>query len=230
MEQMPHVRLDDLVDAITKVHDDPLDRLGNAVLLASHLDEVSDHLIGHFVDGARHAGLSWTEIGTRLGVTKQAARKRFQPGDGPDLANDQGFHRFTARARNVVVASQNEARATGQDRIRPEHLLLGLLSQPDTHAVRALAAGGADPEAVRAAALAALPEPAADIPALIPFDEQAKKILELTFREALRLGHHQVGTEHLLLAVLEHGSPVLDTFGLTKPDTEAYLTAAIAEE
>jgi hypothetical protein len=227
----PTIRLDDLVQAITRAHTDVLDQLANAVLLADHLDEISDHLVGHFVDQARAAGLSWTRIGTSMGVTKQAARKRFRPADGPDLATDQGFHRFTPRARNTVLAAQNEAHAAGSPEIGPGHLLLGLLAEPDTHAVRALAARGATPDAVRAAVAAVLAPPTEDAPALVPYDEPARKVLELTFREALRLGHAEVGTEHILLALLEHegGTGVLAGLGVDKPATEAYLTGAISE-
>ena len=77
------VRLDDLIDAIKKVHSDALEQLSDAVLAAEHLDDVADHLIGHFVDQARRSGASWTEIGRSMGVTKQAAQKRFVP-KGPE--------------------------------------------------------------------------------------------------------------------------------------------------
>jgi hypothetical protein len=105
LRMVPAVRLDDLIDAITKVHpDNSLDQLSDAVLAADHLGEVADHLIGHFVDQARRSGASWTDIGRSMGVTKQAAQKRFVPkGDQPDLDPEQGFSRFTTRARNVVM-------------------------------------------------------------------------------------------------------------------------------
>src|SRR5262245_39037507 len=73
------IRLDDLIGAITKVHDDPLDQRSDAVLASEHLGEVADHLIGHFVDQARRSGASWTDIGKCMGVTKQAAQQRSVP-------------------------------------------------------------------------------------------------------------------------------------------------------
>src|SRR4249920_1001445 len=92
------VRLDVLISAIKKVHSDALDQLSDAVIVAEHLGDVADHLIGHFVDQARRSGASWTDIGRSMGVTKQAAQKRFVPKAGPaaaDNANDldpsQGF-------------------------------------------------------------------------------------------------------------------------------------------
>jgi hypothetical protein len=223
------VRLDDLIEAIKKVHTDPLEQLIDAVLAADHLGDVADHLIGHFVDQARRSGASWTEIGRSMGVTKQAAQKRFVPKD-PGLDASQEFTRFTARARNVVVAAQNEARAAGHDQIRPEHLVLGLLSEPDAIGAAAIVAQGVPLDSVREAVTAALPPPAAEVPALIPFDPQGKKALELTFREALRMGHNYIGTEHILLALLEleDGEGVLTGLGIGKADAARYVTATLA--
>ncbi|WP_243788742.1 Clp protease N-terminal domain-containing protein [Saccharopolyspora gloriosae] len=225
------VRLDDLIEAITNVHSGALDRLSAAVIAADHLGEVSDHLIGHFVDQARRSGASWKEIGAGMGVTKQAAQKRFLPkGGSPDLDPEQGFSRFTPRARNVVLSAQNEARAAGNTEIRPEHLLLGLLVAPGGPAMQAITALGITPEAVRRAATAPLPAGADEVPDLIPFDGDAKKALELTFREALRLEHNYVGTEHILLALLEqeNGGGVLAGLGLRKPAVEEHILASLA--
>ncbi|CAM5228228.1 ATP-dependent Clp protease ATP-binding subunit OS=Streptomyces cyaneofuscatus OX=66883 GN=G3I52_02185 PE=4 SV=1 [Streptomyces cyaneofuscatus] len=103
----PSVRLDDLIEAIKKTNADALEQLSGAVLAADHLGDVADHLIGHFVDQARRSGASWTDIGRSMGVTRQAAQKRFVPKKGEsssDLDPNEGFNRFTPRARNVVVA------------------------------------------------------------------------------------------------------------------------------
>jgi hypothetical protein len=218
-------RLDDLIVGVETAHDDPLDRVATAVLVGETLGETADHLIGHFVDRARRAGASWTDIGRSMGVSKQAVQKRFVAKEPA-----QDFTRFTPRARNVVVASQNEARAAANPEIRPEHLVLGLLAEPDGLAVRALVAQEITTEAVRQAATAALPEAAAELPALIPFDAAAKKALELTFREALRLGHDFVGTEHILLALLEveDGSGVLSGLGVDKAAVEAAITGYLS--
>jgi hypothetical protein len=228
------VRLDDLIEAIKKVHSDALDQLSDAVIAAEYLGDVADHLIGHFVDQARRSGASWTDIGRSMGVTKQAAQKRFVPktsGEPADLDPSQGFSRFTARARNVVVASQNEARAAGHDEIRPEHLILGLLTEPDALGAQAIVAQGVPLETVRQAVTAAMPAAAAgQVPELIPYDPRAKKVLELTFREALRMGHNYIGTEHILLALLEFeaGSGVLAGLGVDKAAAETHITAAVA--
>lgn len=228
------VRLDDLIDAIKKVHPDTLEQLSGAVVAAEHLGDVADHLIGHFVDQARRSGASWTDIGRSMGVTRQAAQKRFVPksdkseGNGLDAA--QGFSRFTDRARNVVVSAQNEARAAGNTEIRTEHLVLGLLAEPEGFAALALRAQKVALDDVRAAASAVLPPAAAEVPDLVPFDAGGKKALELTFREALRLGHNYVGTEHILLALLEleNGEGVLSGLGVDKSAAEATVTEAVA--
>jgi ATP-dependent Clp protease ATP-binding subunit ClpA len=166
-------------------------------------------------------------------VTKQAAQKRFVPkcpGEPSDLDPSQGFSRFTERARNVVMAAQNEARAAENEQIRPEHLVLGLLSEPDALAAVSIVAQGVLLETVRQAATATLPPAADQVPALIPYDPRARKALELTFRQALRMGHHYIGTEHILLALLEleDGTGVLAGLGVDKATAEANITGAVA--
>ncbi|MFG2505318.1 Clp protease N-terminal domain-containing protein [Streptomyces rubiginosohelvolus] len=230
----PSVRLDDLIEAIKKTNDDALEQLSGAVLAADHLGDVADHLIGHFVDQARRSGASWTDIGRSMGVTRQAAQKRFVPkkaDSSSDLDPNEGFNRFTPRARNVVVASHNEAQAARHTEIVPAHLILGLLAEPEAIAARVLVGQGVEPDALRAAATAALPAPVDEVPELIPYDPDSRKVLELTFREALRLGHNYVGTEHILLALLEFedGSGVLTGLGLDKETVSAAVEPAVSE-
>jgi hypothetical protein len=222
------VRLDDLIDAIKKVHPAPLDQLEDAVIAADHLGDVADHLIGHFVDQARRSGASWTDIGKSMGVTRQAAQKRFvakEPKESADLDPAQGFSRYTPRARNAVMAAHNESVAARNPEGRPEHLILGLLAEPDALAAKAILAQDVLLDSVRQAATAALPPAAEEVPDLVPYGPDAKKVLELTFREALRLGHNYIGTEHILLALLEHenGEGVLNGLGIDKPTTERHI-------
>src|SRR5580658_5630890 len=73
------LRLDDLISYVTSQEGTALDHVSAAVRISEHLGELADHLIGHFVDQARRSGASWTEIGQSMGVTKQAAQKRFVP-------------------------------------------------------------------------------------------------------------------------------------------------------
>ncbi|MBV8347543.1 MAG: ATP-dependent Clp protease ATP-binding subunit [Mycolicibacterium sp.] len=222
------VRLDDLINAIKKVDTDELDQLADAVLAAEHLGELADHLIGHFVDQARRSGASWTEIGKSMGVTKQAAQKRFVPKAEPStLDPTQGFARFTPRARQVVVIAQNSAHDAGNTEITPAHLLLALLTDPEALATKLLHRQGVDAAAIRGAVQ--LPPRERDLPALIPFSGPARKVLELTFREALRLGHNYIGTEHILLALLEaeDDDGALRGLGLDKAAVEADLASAL---
>ncbi len=223
------MRLDDLIEAIKKVHPEPLDQLQDAVIAADHLGDVADHLIGHFVDQARRSGASWTDIGKSMGVTRQAAQKRFVPKAEVDLDPNEGFARYTPRARNVVVVAHNEAKAAGNAEGVPVHLVLGLLAEPEGLAAKAIVAQGVSLDAVREAALAVVPPTVAEVPELLPYGSDAKKVLELTFREALRLGHNYVGTEHILLALLEfeNGEGVLSEVGVTKEATEANVAEAL---
>lgn len=221
------VTLDSLIRAITSVHSDEFQQLTDAMLAAEHLGEVADHLIGHFVDQARRSGASWTDIGQAMGVSKQAVQKRFVP-RAQAMDPDEGFARFTPRARSAVVAAQAIARAARNGEIVPDHLVLGLLRDPDSLAVRLLADQGVSPDQVRAAVTV---EPGdGEPPELIPFSSAAKKALELTFREALRLGHNYIGTEHLLLALLEAENPedALHRIGVDKARAETQIREILA--
>jgi Clp amino terminal domain, pathogenicity island component len=225
------VRLDDLVDAIKGVHTGALDQLTDAVLAAEYLGDVADNLIGHFVDQARRSGASWTDIGKSMGVTKQAAQKRFVPKiahlGAVDLDPGQGFSRFTPRARSAIVAAQNAAHAAGNAEITPHHLLLGLLNDPAALATPLLRAQNVTPEAVQAAVT--LAPRAAEVPALIPFSASARTALEQTFAEALRLGDNYIGSEHMLLALLDTEGPdgPLHRLGVDKNRVEADLGAML---
>lgn len=226
------VRLDELIDHIKQAHTNALDQLADAVLAGYHLGEVADHLIGHFVDQARRSGASWTEIGRSMGVSKQAAQKRSaaKVASAAALESDAGFSRFTTRARNVVIASQEEARAAGNVEIGPVHLALGLLVDPDALAPQLITARGVSLDRLADAVAATLPPRVEQVPDLIPYDARGKKVLELTFREGLRLGHNYIGTEHILLALLEaeDGDGVLTGLGLEKEGVEAALQGALA--
>ncbi|HEV7831460.1 MAG TPA: Clp protease N-terminal domain-containing protein [Pseudonocardiaceae bacterium] len=231
----PQIRLDDLINLIHGWHPDGdvLQHLTDATALADRLGEFADHLIGHFVDQARKAGATWTDIGQSMGVSKQAAQKRFVPksADTRGLLDAGAFGRFTERARHVIIASQEEARAAGHDYIGTEHLVLGLLREPDALAGRALAEQGITPEQIRAAMTVVLGPARDHVPEYIPYTPRAKKVLELTVREALRLGHNYIGTEHLLLGVLAEeegvGAKILVGLGFAKDKAEEWMLAHI---
>src|SRR3954467_15111643 len=137
------IRLDDLIHAINQAHTDPLEQLSDAVLPADHPGGGAGHLIGHFVDQARRSGASWTDIGRSMGVSKQAAQKRFVPKDPTVTINaEEGFARFTPRAPNVVAAAHDAARDADNAEVTPVHLVLGLLHEPEALAATAIEAQG----------------------------------------------------------------------------------------
>ena len=223
------VRLDDLITLVKNRHPDgdALERLGDAVAVGEHLGEVADHLIGHFVDQARRAGASWTDIGRHMGVTKQAVQKRFVP--RAEGAGARDFARFTDKARRAVVEAQAAARRTRQEQIAPEHLVLGLLTEPTALAATTLTALGVDLDVLRDRVEAGMVASDAELGEQIPFSGPAKKVLELVFREALRLGHNYVGTEHLLLGLLaDEESPAAQMIGVTHAAAEEHITSAVA--
>jgi ATP-dependent Clp protease ATP-binding subunit ClpA len=118
------------------------------------------------------------------------------------------FERFTDRARRTVVLAQEEARRLQHNYIGTEHLLLGLLDEPDGVAAMALAQFGLTAEVVRLDVLRIIGLGKKEPGGHIPFTPRAKKCLELSLREALLLNHKYIGTEHLLLGLIREGEGV----------------------
>jgi len=118
------------------------------------------------------------------------------------------FERFTERARQVVVLAQDEARALRHNYIGTEHLLLGLLREQDGIAARVLDSLGITIEEVRVEVGRIVGEGDEATASQIPFTPRAKKVLELALREAQALGHHYIGTEHLLLGLVRENEGV----------------------
>jgi hypothetical protein len=226
-------RLDELIDYTKQQHPDggELQHLSDAVLVAEHFGEVSDHLVGHFVDQARRAGASWTDIGHAMGVSKQAAQKRFVP-RAEDLGADTGIYdRLTARAKRVAAATQDEARQSGYAEVGSLHVVLGLTAEPKGLAMLAIQAQDVLIDDVKRAASDALGAGGEQVPVHVPFGSDAKKIMQLAMREALRFGHNYIGTEHILLGLLRDekasGAKVLTELGITREQSEQWVLAAI---
>jgi ATP-dependent Clp protease ATP-binding subunit ClpA len=118
------------------------------------------------------------------------------------------FERFTNLARHAVVLSQEEARRLQHNYIGTEHLLLGLLGEPDGLACRALAGLGMSLDATRQEVTAIVGTGTAAPSGHIPFTPRAKKTLELALREALQLHHNYIGTEHILLGLIREGEGI----------------------
>jgi ATP-dependent Clp protease ATP-binding subunit ClpC len=118
------------------------------------------------------------------------------------------FERFTDRARRVVVLAQEEARMLDHNYIGTEHLLLGLINEGEGIAAQALEALGVSLERVRHDVEEIIGRGQAAPASHIPFTPRAKKVLELSLREALQLGHNYIGTEHILLGLVREGEGV----------------------
>jgi hypothetical protein len=194
----PAPTLQELIETVERdaTSSEVLDMLAAVSSTVAQLEEVADAVLGHFVDRCRRHGHSWTEISSALGVSKQAAHKRFSF-TAPTL------ERFTERARRAVDAAAQAARALGHNFVGTEHLLLGLFDQPEGLAARALAEAGVGPAAVESKVLEVVPrgrQPLLENPLYTP---RASLALQAALDEALRLGHNYIGTEHILLGLLK---------------------------
>jgi hypothetical protein len=214
MAEFP-VPLDNLIAYVKTLHPEggPLENVSDAFAVSEQLDEQSDALLGYFVDQARRSGLSWSQIGAAMGVSKQAAQKRFVPGQESILLREIGasgtdrkpFSRFTDRAIRVLFAADHlaadstAADSTAADGTATEqtgsaarspigaaHLAVAFLSEPEGLAAKAIGKAGLTPEQVYAAVGFG---PAPQLP-----NRDRASVTELTFddsakatfREALR--------------------------------------------
>ncbi|MGW4209934.1 Clp protease N-terminal domain-containing protein [Lentzea sp. NPDC004789] len=222
------IQLTDLIVAVAREADEALPRLAKAVEMSGQLNELGDHLIGHFVDEARRGGASWSEIGESLGVSKQAAQKRFVPKESPELTKPS-MERYTQRSRRVIALARHHARFS--ERIGTEHLLLGLLDESGGLAAKTIAKLESGDGSTRIAVLHRLDHEAKQRPEKQPYTTHCKKALELAVREALRMGHMFIGTEHILLGVLleQDGTAagVLHSTGVTHAAAAAHVEKVV---
>jgi ATP-dependent Clp protease ATP-binding subunit ClpA len=137
------------------------------------------------------------------------------------------FERFTNRARHVVVLAQEEARRLNHNYIGTEHILLGLLGEPEGAAGRVLAGIGMSPESTRREVTAIVSAGTTASSGHIPFTPRAKKTLELSLREALQLHHSYIGTEHILLGLIREGEGVAAQILQQHGDLQAIREAVI---
>ncbi len=231
------IDLDSLISFVESQHPDGdvFTRLTDAVNISESLGTTADALIGHYVEVARANGASWTEIGTCLGVSKQAAQQRHvaRGEEDPDFPTRRLFSRFTKRARNVVQEARRQADQRGDGEVTNAHLVLGLLSEPEGIAAQAMVGVGASLETVQGAILADLPTGATrKRKRQTSFGPDAKKTLELALREALRLDHNYIGTEHVLLGILRNDqgtSDILNRLGVTYDAADAWIATALDE-
>jgi hypothetical protein len=203
-----------LAELIETVHDrsagnDALARVEAAAEVSGEITSKADALLGYFVESARQAGCSWAEIGNALGVTKQGAQQRFvdrgESARRDETRPDEGrlLTGYTGRARASLARAREEAREMGHNYVGTEHVLLGVLADPAALSVRVLAELGVPADELRQAVLeaAVARSPHGAGASDLPFTPRARRVLDLTRRESLRLGHNYVGTEHLLMAL-----------------------------
>jgi Clp amino terminal domain, pathogenicity island component len=230
----PPVSLDELIGYVKTMTPGggPLDNLSDAVSVGGELDETSDALIGHFVDRARRSGATWSQIGASMGVTKQAAQKRFVT-----LWEGAEFSRFTQRSRNVLAVAAGTAAGAGAETIDAAHLAAGLLSEPDGLAAKVIhGAGLTDEQVLTELGVAEAPAVAAeaagrDALRRLRFTEDGRIAMRGALTAALKLGHNYIGTEHLLLGILQgkgEAGQVLIRLGVTAGFTERALVEEFA--
>jgi Clp amino terminal domain, pathogenicity island component len=227
MEPEP-VRLQDLIDLVEtrQPNGDPLTYVSEAVIVSGEIEAMADDLVDYFVNVAREAGASWAEIGACLGVSKQAAQKKFVSGRERGRAKRGLFMRFAVEARSIVISAQVHARENDDDHIGTEHLILGILDQGESVAAHALDGLGVDGDRVREQ----MKPGSGAAKGHIPFTGDAKKVLELSLREALASGSRHIQTEHVLLAIVRDpkssGARLLGRLGVTRDDVESVLLDA----
>jgi hypothetical protein len=192
---MPSPTLEQLIADVERDAAEPLARLGAAVSVNDEIRGVGEDLVGRFVDRARAAGCSWSEIGGVLSVSKQAAQQRFS---SPAAAAWPPS--FREDAQRALAAAGEHARRLGHPYLGTEHVLLALAEQDDWLAGRVLADLDVTPSRV-SHAIAALAGAGTPSVAPIGVSGRVKRALEQTRREGRRLGHRCPGGEHLLLVL-----------------------------
>jgi ATP-dependent Clp protease ATP-binding subunit ClpA len=207
---MESFTLDDLAARVTAraASDDTLDRLDTALAVAAQLDHQADALVDHFVASARADGRSWTDIGARLGVTKQAARKRFTDPTGPSPVLPPGLT-LRPRLQTCLTEAGRHAQQAGATEVGTEHLLAGLLADGVGAATLDKLGVTADATAASAQRLFGAAQPAGEQPP--PLSAEAVCAIEAAAHHAHAAARDRpdvsVGTEHLLLVLaLDPGS------------------------
>lgn len=237
MQDFP-VSLDNLIAYVLGRHPQggPLRHLSDAILAAEELESQSDALIGHFVDQARASGASWSQIGAAMGVSKQAAQKRFVSRDDETVSTGKRYSHFTPRAKAALLAGEELASVSGADAIAVEHLVAGAVADPlglaarmvhrlnVTHATLHEALGVGRAPGVSEERTREMPD--------LKFTSEAKASLKESLKAALRLGHNYIGTEHLLMGAATANGQVgekLTALGLGRAQLDGAFALELAE-
>jgi ABC-type transporter Mla subunit MlaD len=209
--------LDEQIRDVMARADDTLSQLEAASQRAVELGELGDALLNHFVDRSRRAGYTWTEIGQHLGVTRQAAQKRFVDAVGDTVT----LERFTMRARRALDRAREVASSFNHNYVGTEHQLLALFDVEGGLAAKALENLSLTRKAVEKAIIDRVGKGPKAVSGSPPFTPRARKALQEAVKASLDLGHNYVGTEHLLLGLyrVQEGlaKQILERLG-AKPD------------
>ena len=213
------------------------DRARRVVVLAQEEARMLNHnYIGteHILLGLIHEGEGVAAKALEsLGISLEAVRQQVEEIIGQGQAAPTGHIPFTPRAKKVLELSLREALQLGHNYIGTEHILLGLIHEGEGVAAKALESLGISLEAVRQQVEEIIGQGQASPTGHIPFTPRAKKVLELSLREAVALGHHHLGTEHILLGLLREGrglaAMILTDAGLSLDDLRARTLARLDE-
>jgi hypothetical protein len=205
--------------------EDPLAQLTTAATTAAELDQARDDLLTVFVERARAAGRSWSEISAALGVTKQAAHRRFSMSDTAQIS------RLTPRAQAVMAKGPVIAASFNHPAVGTEHFVLAIFDDPHSLAAVVLAEHGITREAVETATLVVTPRGAAAVDGVLPLTPRAVTAAKGSLTVALELGHNYIGTEHQLLALVRDpeavAARILAAHGLSADDLREQVVATV---
>jgi hypothetical protein len=199
----PTPTLQELIDGVRAdvPGEDALVQLSQASYAAAELEQTTDALLGHFVDQCRRNGCSWSEISGALGVSKQAAHKRFSF-DAPTSEP------FTERSRTVLEQCEQQAHRLGHGFVGTEHILLALCEVPDGPTPQVFGEAGITKSVVEDQILAFIKRGTRSDHSKLPFTPRAKAALQNAMTEAQELGHTRIAPEHLLLGLFKDGTSV----------------------
>jgi Clp amino terminal domain, pathogenicity island component len=226
----PGPNLQELIDTIRADagSGDALDELAAASATVTELSMTGDAALGYFVDRARGAGHSWVEISGVLGVSKQAAHKRF----ALSWTTRPAFDRYTERTQRVVEAASAVALLHNHGYVGTEHLLMAFFTEPEAIATRILLARDITEQAVTEAVVAMIPDGEEEPDGEPSYTPRASRVLQNAVAEALELGHNYVGTEHILLAFYRFpggvAPQVLEQHGLDGDTARAAVVEALS--
>jgi hypothetical protein len=239
----PAPDLSDLVQTVEQdaASDDPLDRLATAAGLAGDLTSLADELVGRYIEAAREAGFSWSDIGAEIGVTKQAAQQRHRARGRHREGGERAFEdllgeqvgRLAAappspRIRRVLQEAGDAARRWGHNYVGTEHILLALVAVPEGAGAQVLTALGVTTGKVEAAIeqLGIQRFPAHDVRRLA-WTPRARRVLRRAAKESRRMGHRYLGTEHVMFALVDGEGVAAEALKALDVD-EAKLRAELA--